>query len=114
LEFLYRIRPTRLGMLTDGPTEREAEVVQRHASYVQALADRGVVELAGRTQDANEHSFGLVIFRAEDESAAKRIMNEDPAVAEGVMEAELFPYRVAFRGKRPDEGQDTGSALSGG
>ena len=56
-----------------------------------------MVELAGRTQNADETAFGLVVFRAESETAARQIMLEDPAVKHGVMTASLYPYRVAFR-----------------
>jgi hypothetical protein len=33
---------------------------------------------------------------AEDESAVRRIMENDPAVAGGVMRANLYPYKVAL------------------
>lgn len=101
-EFLYILKASRLGMLTGGPTETESAVLSRHAAYIQDLAGRGVVELAGRTQTADESTFGLVIFRAESEEAAHRIMQDDPAVRDGVMTASLFPYRVAFRSAKRD------------
>ncbi|MFH1844318.1 MAG: hypothetical protein ABIF77_14035, partial [bacterium] len=44
-------------------------------------------------------SLGIVIFRAESETAAHEIMQNDPAVAAGVMLAELVPYRVALRAR---------------
>jgi uncharacterized protein YciI len=100
MEFLYVIRPTRPAMLTDGPTEAESEILTRHARYVEDLAARGVVELAGRTQNADETAFGIVIFHAESKAVARRIMDDDPAVAERVMTATLFPYRIAFRAPR--------------
>jgi uncharacterized protein len=98
-QFLYTVRPTRLQMLTEGPTTDEASAVKRHLEYLQGLAEAGVVLLAGRTQTADERTFGLVVFRAESEEAARRIVDGDPAVAHGVMKAELYPYRVAVLGK---------------
>jgi uncharacterized protein len=98
-EFLYTVRPSRIEMLTAGPTQDEASALEGHAKYIAGLAANGVVELAGRTQTTDAATFGIVIFRAVDGEAARRIMEADPAVAQGVMEAELFPYRVAFRGK---------------
>jgi len=100
MEFLYEIRPTRPAMLTEGPTEEEAAVLSDHARYVERLAEQGVVELAGRTQNTDETAFGIVIFRAPGEAAARAIMLEDPAVKHGLMSAVLFPYRVAFRSAR--------------
>jgi uncharacterized protein len=98
-QFIDVLRPTRLGMLTEGPTKDEASVVTRHVEYLQGLAEAGVVLLAGRTQTADERTFGLVVFRAESEEAARRIVDGDPAVAHRVMRAELYPYRVAVLGK---------------
>ena len=100
-EFLYTVRPTRPTMLVDGPTDEETSILTRHAAYVERLAADGVVELAGRTQNADDTAFGIVIFRADSEAAARRIMLDDPAVKHGVMAAALFPYRVAYRGTRP-------------
>ena len=94
-QFLYMVRPTRLTMLTDRPTEEEATILQRHLEYLQDLAADNVVLLAGRTQNADETTFGIVIFQAESEAAAAAIMDSDPAVRHGIMEAQLYPYSVA-------------------
>ena len=97
-QFIYRVQPTRPAMLTEGPTPDEAEVVEQHAAYVSELTKQGVVQLAGRTLNADPSAFGIVIFRADSEPAARSIMERDPAVKHGVMRAELFPYRIAFAG----------------
>lgn len=55
--------------------------------------------LVGRTQNSDESTFGIAIFEAEDELAARRIMENDPAVAGGVMSARLYPYKVALMRK---------------
>jgi uncharacterized protein YciI len=44
----------------------------------------------------DEKTFGIVIIDVSSEEEAKNIMENDPAVKEGVMTAELFPYRVAL------------------
>jgi uncharacterized protein YciI len=95
-QFLYRIQPTRVEMLTDGPTERESEIVGDHFAYLSNLTEKGVVLMAGRTLTANESTFGIVVLVASTEAEASAIMNNDPAVKCGVMQAELFPYRVAL------------------
>ena len=97
-QFLYRIQATRPAMLSDGPTAEEGAIVGQHVAYLQQLAERDALILAGRTQNTGETSFGLVIFRAESEAVARQIMSEDPAVRQGVMRAELFPYKVAVSG----------------
>jgi len=79
-------------------TDADRAVVGRHFAYLQAAAERGQVLLAGRTAEPLDRTFGLAIFEASDEAAARRFMEADPAMAEGVMTATLHPYRVAVRG----------------
>lgn len=95
-EYLYRIVATRPAMLTEGPTPTEADIMSRHFSYLQELLARGTLILAGRTLNTDETTMGIAVFKAESEEAAREIMNNDPAVKEGVMHATLFPYRVAL------------------
>ena len=52
--WLYRIQPARPGMLAEGPTEREAGLVAPHFAYLKDLAERGLVQLAGRTLTTDE------------------------------------------------------------
>ncbi len=95
-EFLYRIVPVRLKMLTSGPTMEEVAATQAHFAYLEAARDAGVVFGAGRTLTTDETTFGIVIFRAPDENAAREFMEHDPSVQAGVMRAELFPFRIAL------------------
>lgn len=94
-DYLYLLRAERPEMLTDGPTADESAVLETHAAYLHGLAEKGTVVLFGRTQEAKPSAFGLVVFQAESEEAARAVMDGDPAVGEGVMRAELFPYRIA-------------------
>lgn len=95
-QYLYKIQPTRPGMLAEGPTPEEEAIVSQHFAYLQRLLAEGVVILAGRTLNTDESSFGIVIFQARSPEEARRVMDEDPAVQTGVMRAELYPYRVAL------------------
>ena len=96
MQFLYRTQPTRLEMVTEGPNEEESSILEEHVAYLQELTDRGVLHLAGRTQNQDDSTFGIIIFSAESEDSARSIMNDDPAVKHGIMKAELFPYEIAF------------------
>lgn len=98
-QFLYKIQPTRLAMLAAGPTEEEELLVSEHFQYLQRLCETGVVKLAGRTLNTDASAFGIVIFEAADETAARAIVDNDPAVKHGVMQAELYPYRIALMAK---------------
>jgi uncharacterized protein len=97
-QFLYRLQAVRPDMVAVGPSASEEPVLVEHFAYLKALAERGVLLLAGRTLDRDESAFGIVIFRADTEREARRIMLADPAVKAGVMRARLFPYRVALVG----------------
>ena len=99
-EFIYRIRPARPEMLTIGPTATESAWIDQHFTYLKDLTERGIVQLAGRTLNTDPTCFGIVIFRVETEEAARLIMENDPAVQNGVMRAELFPFRTALQGGR--------------
>ena len=98
-QFLYFLKPARVGMVTEGPTPEEAETVSRHFAYLSDLTDKGVMILVGRTQNKDESTIGIAIFEAEDELAARKIMENDPAVAGGVMQATLYPYKVSLMRK---------------
>ena len=95
-QWIYVLKVTRLEMLTEGSTPEEDKIVERHFAYLQNLTEKGVMILMGRTQNNDESTFGIAIFEAENEEAARTIMENDPAVAGGVMRATLYPYKVAL------------------
>ena len=95
-QWLYYLKPARLAMVTEGPTPEEAETVSRHFAYLKELTEKGVMLIVGRTQNKDENTFGIAVFEAEDESAAQRIMANDPAIIGGVMHATLYPYKIAL------------------
>jgi uncharacterized protein YciI len=101
--YLYTLHPTRLAMLTDGATPDEQMIAARHWIYSQELLKRGVVVFAGRTLTRDESSFATCVIRAESEMAARKIMEDDPAVAGGVFSAKLYPYQPMLMGDWPPE-----------
>ena len=60
-QYLYRIQPTRLEMLTVGPTPQEEQIVSQHFAYLKNLTEQGVVILVGRTQNNDLRTFGIAI-----------------------------------------------------
>ena len=94
-QYLYRLTPTRLEMVTEGPTDDERRVVGEHFQYLTGLAAEGRVLLFGRTQNNDEQTMGLAILQADSEEEARRIMENDPAVKNRVMQASLYPYQIA-------------------
>lgn len=77
-------------------TKDDERIVGEHFRRLQRLTAEGVVILAGRTLEAGDRTFGLVVFEAADEAAARALMEADPTVAAGVMTATLHPYAVAL------------------
>jgi len=98
-QYLYRIQPARLEMLSEGLTLAEEAILDQHFNYLQDLLAHGVLILAGRTLNSDPTGFGIVILKADSLPEAIRIMENDPVVKKGVMQSEFFPYRVALIGK---------------
>lgn len=92
LSFLYRLTPCRPSFAFDASPEEEA-IVGAHFRYLQALLAEGKLIMAAPAAD---YSFGLTIFEADSEEAARGIMEGDPAVQHGVMTAELIPIKIAL------------------
>lgn len=95
-QYIYRIQLLRPQILTDGPTERESEILEDHAAYLSELTEQSKVLLAGRTQTVDPDAFGIVILSVSSEDEAINIMNNDPAVKYKVMKNEIFPFKIAF------------------
>lgn len=63
---------------------------------IKALLFEGKLVMAGKTIGMDEKTLGIVLLEVESEEEALTIMNNDPAVAEGIMTAELYPYKIAI------------------
>ncbi len=95
-QFLYRIQPVRHDMLTKGATEFESRIITEHFNYLRRLTEDGIVILAGRTQNTDYSSFGIVLLKAETIETAREVMLNDPAVKNNVFRAELYPYKTSL------------------
>lgn len=84
-------------------TEKEEKITERHFAKLQALLHEGKLILAGKTEGLDEKTFGIVILGTTSEDEALNIMNSDPAISEGIMHGELFPYHVALIRKNGGE-----------
>jgi uncharacterized protein YciI len=94
-EYLYLIHPYRHGFF-DAPTVEEEAIMDEHYAYLKRSAEGGAVVLAGPCTD---DTFGLVVFKAEDDKAANTFMFADPSVKKNVMVAELHPMRISIIGQ---------------
>jgi uncharacterized protein YciI len=95
-QYLYRTtlpndrRPSEL-------TPAELEIVGAHFAQLKQLTDEGVVILVGRTQNDDPMTFGIAIFEADSDEDAAKLMASDPAIANGVMLGDLFPFKIALQ-----------------
>jgi len=83
-------------------TEEDKMALSRHFARFQHAIETRELILAGRTMEPGEKTFGIAIFEAKDEEAARKFMESDPAVISGLMTAELHPFAVALQRSEPD------------
>ncbi len=82
-------------------TKEDKAVLGRHFARFQDAIKTGQFILAGRTMEPGDKTFGIAIFEAKDEAAARAFMEADPAVVAGLMTADVHPFAVALERKTP-------------
>jgi uncharacterized protein len=95
-EFIYVLRLVPRLYDDKNWTKEDNAVLERHFARFQEAIKSGQLILAGRTKEPGDKTFGIAIFRASDEAAARAFMEADPAVLAGLMTAELHPFAVAL------------------
>lgn len=90
--YVYMLKPVNVPMDEIMTTENE-QAMTDHFNRLKVMLAEGRLVLAGPCED---EAFGVVIFTAESDEDAERIMNDDPAVLAGLMTAELHPFRVSL------------------
>lgn len=96
MTFLYVLKLTPKYQAESGWTDADRAIVGEHFERLARATDAGQVVLAGRTEEPLDRTFGLVVFEAGSEDAARRFMDTDPAVQAGIMQATLHPYGIAL------------------
>ena len=100
-QFIYVLRLVPRLYADSAWTKEDNGALARHFTRFQEATKSGQLILAGRTSEPGDKTFGIAIFEAPDEDAARKFMQEDPAVAGGLMTAELHPFAVALQRKNP-------------
>ncbi|MDP4163455.1 MAG: YciI family protein [Bacillota bacterium] len=95
-QYLYKLRLMPNLVDEKNWTEKENKIVQEHFEALEVLLEENKLIMAGRTQNFDASTFGIVILQVDSEEEARSLMEKDPAVAGNVMTAELFPYKVAL------------------
>jgi uncharacterized protein YciI len=91
-DYIYLIHPLRQEFF-ESPTPEEEAAMEAHYQYLKKSAVQGVVILAGLCLD---ETFGVVVFTADSDEAARAFMFNDPCIQSNVMIAELHPMRVSL------------------
>jgi uncharacterized protein YciI len=92
-EWIYFIHPPRENF-ADTMTDEEEAVWSEHFERLKRLLAEGVLIMAGPTLGSK--NTGIVIFEADDEAAARAIVDADPVFAGGWADAELREFRVSL------------------
>jgi uncharacterized protein len=100
-QFIYVLRLVPRLHSDDAWTKEDNMALSRHFVRFQHAIETGELILAGRTREPGEKTFGIAIFEAKDEAAARAFMESDPAVVAGLMTAELHPFAIALQRKNP-------------
>ena len=100
-QFIYMLRFVPRLHADANWTSEDKAILQRHFVRFQEAIRTGQLILAGRTSESGDKTFGIAIFQAKEEAAARKFMEEDPAVAGELMTAELHPFTVALERKNP-------------
>ncbi len=95
-QYIYVLHPVERLHAPGAWTEQDNAAVSAHFQRLQDATASGKVILAGKTDEPDATTFGIVIFEATNDAEAKAFMESDPAVVGGVMLAELHPYSVAL------------------
>jgi uncharacterized protein YciI len=76
-------------------TASERYVMGRHAQYWSCELAKHRLIIAGPVA-IEPGTFGILIFRASNENEAEQMVRQDPSVAAGVTNYEIYPLKVAF------------------
>ncbi|MFD2445131.1 YciI family protein [Bacillus sp. CGMCC 1.16607] len=96
MQFLYKLKLIPELLDEANWTDKENNMVYEHFKVLQELLKENKLIMAGKTDNLDETTFGIVILQVDSEEAARTIMENDPTVKGGIMTAQLYPYRVAL------------------
>jgi uncharacterized protein YciI len=97
--FIYLLRLVERLHADEGWTKADEETVGRHFRHLKAATEQGQAIVVGRTLEAGDKTFGLVIFEAETPEEAKAFADSDPAVVGGIMTVEVRPFALVLMRK---------------
>ncbi|NCC46769.1 MAG: hypothetical protein EOM16_07015 [Bacteroidia bacterium] len=78
---------------TTSTKEQLNQLFRGHMDNIKNLSEQGKLVVAGPMTDKNEKNYrGIFILNTNDMEEAHKMLMQDPAIAKGVFEAELYPW----------------------
>lgn len=110
---MYQLIILKTGTVTIENKEEVQKIFRGHMENISRLAEEGKLIVAGPLA-ANEQSYrGIFIFRLEDKSEIDDLLQSDPAISSGLLDADVYdwygsaalpmylPYSDAIQVKKP-------------
>lgn len=69
-------------------------LVGEHFKRLQTLTKEGVIIFSGHSLNKDDTGFGIIVVRAESETAARKVMDEDQLVKAGLVRGTVLPFQV--------------------
>lgn len=78
--------------------DREQRVSEAHLAYLRTQQREGYLQLGGvaAPSRSGQPGFGMVVYAVDTEAMVQRLVTEDPAIAEGLLTAEVFGFNRLF------------------
>ena len=67
---------------------------KNHATHLEKMVKSGQALMVGRTDTQLKDNYGIVVFTAKDEGEARRVMEADPIIVDGIMTAHVLPFKL--------------------
>lgn len=93
---LFVVQYTTGTMWDQSKSPNEQTFLKEHSALMQELRKEGTTLVGGRYSDK-----GLLIMKADSDSALTKRLTNDPSVKHGTMKVEIFPLSVFYDGCVP-------------
>ncbi|MDY6800137.1 MAG: YciI family protein, partial [Bacteroidota bacterium] len=71
------------------------EMIQPHVKYLKELFNKGKLIITGPFLD--KKGGGMFVIDVDSEEELMEIVNNDPAIKNGIAKSEVRPYKIVFR-----------------
>ncbi|MBP7478571.1 MAG: hypothetical protein KA797_08615 [Chitinophagales bacterium] len=98
MSFIYQLKLSPRFQEASNWDEASNLIMESHFAYLKSLHEEGKATFVGRTDYPLDHAdlFGLCVLKVEGVSEAEEIMQNDPAVKNGIMHAKIHPFKTIF------------------